>query len=124
MTTLFAMFFPFSFTCISLYFYSTFKPDLKMVCQEPKSYLFKAWKEDYRTDDRVETSKKRMRMKCSLKWQDRQTLVTFMQTVSKVGAVTPECLFLILFSNKAAAFSNLKKSHLYLLSCIIAINHL
>lgn len=48
-------------------------------------------------------------MQCSPKWQDRQTLVTFMQTVSKVGAVTPECLFLILFSNKAAAFSNLKK---------------
>lgn len=32
-----------------------------------------------------------------------------MQTVSKVSAVTPECLFLILFSNKAAAFSSLKK---------------
>ena len=48
-------------------------------------------------------------MKSSVLQNDRQTLVTFMQTVSKVSAVAPECLFLILFSNKAAAFSNLKK---------------
>lgn len=26
-----------------------------MLCQEPKSYLYKAWKEDNRTDDHVET---------------------------------------------------------------------
>lgn len=61
-------------------------------------------------------------MECSSKWQVRQTLVTFMQTVSKVSAATPECLFLILFFNKAAAFSNLEKSHLYLFSCIFVID--